>query len=809
MSDQRFSLDWQKSKEQPQQQGLRRLPPLEDRPRQQLGSMSPSFNSMPSLPPPPPFRMHSYHQQPSVGSSQTLSPPSRRDDPLRWPINRSPSLNRDLDTSNNMGGSFSRFLPPPPGHSFPAAPLPSIDPSMWRQSPNDSQGPASPESRDYTDAASASSRKSPNPSYFPPLPSEPRPPRMGGGGSEETSSTVSGPSEENVPVPRKVAKAHVPSACLNCKRAHLACDVGRPCRRCINLGKSDTCIDVQHKKRGRPRLKDRENSQASLSANKDAKADALRASTSPSSSHFRRSPQSDVSYFRSPPPRHYEPLSPESSRISASYPVTHTLASEPLHGRSASGSFSSSMSQPVTRPEFFRTMSQTSSVMQSPSMTASSFNRSAVITMICSTNLQCARVSEECLALLGFYPSEMLERSLFELVHPSEANRLEELWSSLIDPVGVVPQAVPAPVEVVMSTPPARLMAPAAGTIYAEEKMRLRQRNGIYDFYSVRLHLGGGFGVDLYRRETLDRAYIVASLLKLGNDATHPDPAALRFPYQNDVNSHGKCNEFWSPVQNQVAPTEAVELSRLSGLPTTSPGAGQHSLSPNAQRVEESPFKTGQPGPSSPFKGGGVRAGTFESVESNQSCEGRGDLRLPPLASVRNAEAGQPLQQLRRSPEQRQLTFPADTTITTGTTVLGKRRSEEMSESPFETERFKEEGSSNGLPSSSYLISERGDSEGDKDLPNHRAPRSSPSTRVTLPYPGRGSPNGMEKSPIAIRPSCSSEFTHVRSSSRTNEAVASNRSPISKGGRRSPSLTFRSVLNSTSSRANSRDGIAC
>ena len=24
--------------------------------------------------------------------------------------------------------------------------------------------------------------------------------------------------------PRKMAKAHVPSACLNCKRAHLACD---------------------------------------------------------------------------------------------------------------------------------------------------------------------------------------------------------------------------------------------------------------------------------------------------------------------------------------------------------------------------------------------------------------------------------------------------------------------------------------------------------------------------------------------------------------------------------------------------------
>uniref|UniRef100_V5EPM3 PAS domain-containing protein n=1 Tax=Kalmanozyma brasiliensis (strain GHG001) TaxID=1365824 RepID=V5EPM3_KALBG len=139
--------------------------------------------------------------------------------------------------------------------------------------------------------------------------------------------------------------------------------------------------------------------------------------------------------------------------------------------------------------------------------------------MICSTNLQCARSSEECIALLGYKPSELNERSLFELVHPSETSRLQEIWTSLIDPVGVIPQSVPAAADVVMSTPAARLMAPAAGTIFVQENMRLRQRNGMYDFYSVRLHLGGGFGVDLYRRETLDRAYIVASLLKLGNDA--------------------------------------------------------------------------------------------------------------------------------------------------------------------------------------------------------------------------------------------------------------------------------------------------
>ncbi|KAK4617509.1 hypothetical protein CLAFUW4_12239 [Fulvia fulva] len=52
------------------------------------------------------------------------------------------------------------------------------------------------------------------------------------------------------------SKAHVASACINCKKAHLSCDVNRPCARCVASGKQDTCYDVQHKKRGRPRLRE-------------------------------------------------------------------------------------------------------------------------------------------------------------------------------------------------------------------------------------------------------------------------------------------------------------------------------------------------------------------------------------------------------------------------------------------------------------------------------------------------------------------------------------------------------------------------
>merc|ERR1711881_295174 len=51
-------------------------------------------------------------------------------------------------------------------------------------------------------------------------------------------------------------KAHVAKACQNCKKAHLSCDEQRPCTRCVASGKQATCVDVEHKKRGRPRLRD-------------------------------------------------------------------------------------------------------------------------------------------------------------------------------------------------------------------------------------------------------------------------------------------------------------------------------------------------------------------------------------------------------------------------------------------------------------------------------------------------------------------------------------------------------------------------
>ncbi|KZM22744.1 uncharacterized protein EKO05_0001515 [Ascochyta rabiei] len=75
-------------------------------------------------------------------------------------------------------------------------------------------------------------------------------------GGQAQSATITAPPPARPSKPARRTKAHVASACVNCKKAHLSCDVQRPCGRCVASGKQDTCKDVLHKKRGRPRLRD-------------------------------------------------------------------------------------------------------------------------------------------------------------------------------------------------------------------------------------------------------------------------------------------------------------------------------------------------------------------------------------------------------------------------------------------------------------------------------------------------------------------------------------------------------------------------
>jgi len=58
--------------------------------------------------------------------------------------------------------------------------------------------------------------------------------------------------------------------------------VSRPCKRCISVGKDDTCRDVEHKKRGRPKLVDK--TLGAWGPRKDISADPLSTDTAKAAS---------------------------------------------------------------------------------------------------------------------------------------------------------------------------------------------------------------------------------------------------------------------------------------------------------------------------------------------------------------------------------------------------------------------------------------------------------------------------------------------------------------------------------------------
>jgi hypothetical protein len=70
--------------------------------------------------------------------------------------------------------------------------------------------------------------------------------------SSSSSTTSSLSSTAYATSSDRGAQVYVRKACVSCKQSHVACDVQRPCARCVRLNKADTCVDAERKKRGRP-----------------------------------------------------------------------------------------------------------------------------------------------------------------------------------------------------------------------------------------------------------------------------------------------------------------------------------------------------------------------------------------------------------------------------------------------------------------------------------------------------------------------------------------------------------------------------
>ncbi|KAI8641300.1 hypothetical protein BD408DRAFT_418295 [Parasitella parasitica] len=383
----------------------------------------------------------------------------------------------------------------------------------------------------------------------------------------------------DIKAPKRGYKSHVPSACVNCKTAHLACDVSRPCKRCISLKKEDTCQDMQHKKRGRPKLREKrvyssnehtyeilygtiqepaimtKNTPRNIIPNQQAPPFHTKA---PHSQHHEitlSSPNdvkrsSIISFVHETFESQYEP--PTKSIRATSLPISevYSIASSKdtdstLDTVAAIPAIQLSSIPLTSQPLLFSHQSGVPSSsflpIENPSLSPPAIAQHESpnsLTIILSMEVCCARVSDETIKCWGYYPQELAHRSLYDFISPKDSDRLARLHRLLIDnAMNVVKSnqtddASPLPPterttsSLFSNTAQLQLSAIANGSRSFSDTLHIKKRTGEYELYKVIVYIGGGLGADLYDASTLSKQYIVAHFKRHEYEVIVPSPLA-------------------------------------------------------------------------------------------------------------------------------------------------------------------------------------------------------------------------------------------------------------------------------------------
>ena len=280
----------------------------------------------------------------------------------------------------------------------------------------------------------------------------------------DSSATAQSPTVPSSQSPKKsrAPRQAVSIACVHCKKAHLACDEERPCRRCVRVGRADTCVDHIPKKRGRPALsqvKRDEERRASLSSMNShhgyyhhghkhqhhsygqvpfPTSLARRMSETQNSMDMLAqlaNQESNKTRLASPPYSVATYSQPSSTLPSALYaPEQHQLTFRPLPGITDHNSFrhthpNKSMQQdrmpkqPAMPLPAAKTTSQNSSSVPTVSV-------DKMVMVIEAEKLAVAHVSVSSTALANLYVHE--HQSLYDVVHPLDRTKLSEFHRDLV-----------------------------------------------------------------------------------------------------------------------------------------------------------------------------------------------------------------------------------------------------------------------------------------------------------------------------------------------------------------------------------------
>ncbi|KAL7312643.1 hypothetical protein PS15m_008389 [Mucor circinelloides] len=439
-----------------------------------------------------------------------------------------------------------------------------------------------------------------------------------------------------IKAPKRGYKSHVPSACVNCKTAHLACDVSRPCKRCVSLKKEDTCQDMQHKKRGRPKLREKrvyssnehtyeilygtiqepaimmKNTSRSIIPNQQVPPFKTKAPSHPqqhqpiipsSSSNTKRS--SIISFvhetFQSPPPC----PSPPKSTAATSLPISQVSPADqsPLTIDTVAAIPTVQLSSnPLTsQPLFFNNHTSSPVATYNPILnpspspptstsTTAEHQTPSSLTIILSMEVCCAKVSDDTIKCWGYYPQELAHRSLYDFISNKDSDRLARLHRLLIDnamnviksnqpnDVAPLPATERTTSSLFSNTDQQQLSIIANGSRSFSDTIHIKKRSGEYELYKVVVYLGGGLGADLYDASTLSKQYIVAQFNRYEYEVIVPPPP-LPQPMPMPTTTTAAATVAATSATSQADTTSTVSTSKDNALLSTDDFAPYYSNS--------------------------------------------------------------------------------------------------------------------------------------------------------------------------------------------------------------------------------------
>ncbi|KAF9922466.1 hypothetical protein FBU30_007373, partial [Linnemannia zychae] len=414
-------------------------------------------------------------------------------------------------------------------------------------------------------------------------------------------------------------------------------NVSRPCKRCVSVGKDDTCRDVEHKKRGRPKLIDRAVALDAVVWGPSGKESGAplapkthTASSAIAKTRVKGKYTKSVNY-KMPKKTALSAKLPNNS--TDAFPTQHTnLSSEPTLTRPSSypnqeqerssSSLSYRSHQPTTQGYQSRPLSlhsepplssdhhdsfsypsypPPSNQVKRPQELYTSPSTSPLATVFLTMDLICARVSDESQVLWGYHPHDISHKALYSIIATEDQSKVRGLLTSIRDAVfsAVIPGStqrlsdysfLESSSPVFYQNRPGIMSSSAPGANEYSDVVRVCHADGASSLFSIRMYVGGGLGTDLIRGLNLEHAYVVCIM------AQHtPPPAPSTF---NEPPRASECNSLEvtrEPLYSHTQPSRSADslYSRQQPLQQRYPPMESLGGSRTPDKISLPPIMTG------------------------------------------------------------------------------------------------------------------------------------------------------------------------------------------------------------------------